>query len=127
MIIKKLLFVYDADLDLPSLLAEVAHRTIRPDTYVCNLCKVTYGLTGKKTEWLSYLRALEQRGFVTSFQLRRSFRRDHPKMANVSLPALLVVDEQEGSTLLLDGGAFNKVRTVEDLKHLVDSVVTRLK
>jgi hypothetical protein len=39
----KLLFVYNADSGLFNSIAEAAHKIVSPQTYRCDLCRITYG------------------------------------------------------------------------------------
>ncbi|MCB9752297.1 MAG: hypothetical protein H6713_20265 [Myxococcales bacterium] len=122
-----ILFVYDADLSLASVLAEIAHRTVRPDTYVCNLCKVTYGALGMKRAWSRYVKGLRAGGLDVDFALRSGFRRRHPDRADDPLPALYErsADARGGLRRLVGAGEFNAATTVDELQALVEAALER--
>ncbi len=123
-----ILFVYDADLSLASGLAEIAHRTFRPETYVCNLCKVTYGLVGMKRAWSDYIKRLRGRGIAVDFSLRSSFRRRNPARAGDRFPALYLRAEGEpgGLRLLVGADQWNAATTIDELRALVDDALARV-
>jgi hypothetical protein len=54
-----IIFVYNADSGLFSKLRDYAHKIVAPETYECNLCKVTYGSTGMKAEWKEFIDRLD--------------------------------------------------------------------
>ncbi|WP_420628920.1 hypothetical protein [Candidatus Leptofilum sp.] len=43
---EKLVFVYNADSGLLNFILDAAHKIFSPSTYPCNLCALTYTLTG---------------------------------------------------------------------------------
>ena len=50
----KIIFVYNANSGFVSSLLDIGHKVISPDTYSCNLCKMTYGVVGEREEWKRY-------------------------------------------------------------------------
>jgi hypothetical protein len=85
----RLLFVYNADSGLFATVTDAAHKILSPDTYRCDLCKLTYGWVGERGRW---------RGFIASLPLdcaflhRDQFRRAYPDVS-APLPAIFrVVD-----------------------------------
>lgn len=55
---QKLLFVYNADNDLFSSVADMAHKIFSPATYQCHLCALTYGNFLIKKEWKLFIDSL---------------------------------------------------------------------
>ena len=51
---KKLIFVYNAKSDIINSAFDFAHKIISPNTYACNLCKLTHGNYGEKKEWKEF-------------------------------------------------------------------------
>ncbi|MDX1779460.1 MAG: hypothetical protein R3339_11320, partial [Thermodesulfobacteriota bacterium] len=56
---KKLLFVYNADTGLFSVITDYAHKIISPKTYPCNLCALTYGNMGMNNKWKDFISHLK--------------------------------------------------------------------
>jgi len=113
---KRLLFVYNADSGVASGLLDFAHKIISPDTYECNLCKVTYGLTGMKRDWKSFVNGLSHDHEV-EFLHRDEFLKSYPEIKE-RLPALF---EKEGKRLkvLVSSDEMKKPKDVDELKQLV--------
>ena len=53
-----LLFVYNADTGLFSVMTDYAHKILSPKTYPCNLCAITYGNMGMNKQWKEYINNL---------------------------------------------------------------------
>ena len=112
----KLSFVYNADSGLFSLLTDAVHRVVSPATYSCNLCKITYGATGMRDEWRSFIEAL---GGEIEFLHRDELRQRHG-IKDVALPAVfLETTPDAGMSLLVDAVSINAVSSVQELKALV--------
>ena len=56
---QKLIFVYNADSGFLNTLGDFAHKIVRPSTYPCNLCAVTFGNLGMKMEWKKFVNSLD--------------------------------------------------------------------
>ena len=50
-----LLFVYNADTGLFSVVTDYAHKILSPKTYPCNLCAITYGNMGMNKKWKEFI------------------------------------------------------------------------
>ncbi len=48
------IFVYNAKTGIGNLLLDVAHKVLKPDTYPCSLCELTYGNLGERLEWKKF-------------------------------------------------------------------------
>lgn len=49
-----LLFVYNANNDLKSELLGYIHKVLRPSTYECDLCALTYHNLGQRRDWKAF-------------------------------------------------------------------------
>ncbi len=87
-----LLFVYAVDGGTLNTLLHVAHKLLRPETYPCTLCAITYGTLSARPEWTRFLKQLDM---PTQFLHRDEFRQRHPG-CDVALPAIFRVS---GSSL----------------------------
>ncbi|NNJ88405.1 MAG: GTPase [Eudoraea sp.] len=52
--IKKLVFVYNANSGIKNGLLDVAHKIIKPSTYECRLCELTFGTFREKSLWKKF-------------------------------------------------------------------------
>ena len=50
----ELIFVYNADSGILNLLKDAAHKMLRPETYPCSLCALTYGAVSEKRLWREF-------------------------------------------------------------------------
>ncbi len=54
----ELIFVYNANSDLFSIVSDFTHKILSPATYNCNLCALTYGNFTIKKDWKSFIENL---------------------------------------------------------------------
>lgn len=52
--LEKLIFIYNADSGLRNQLLDGAHKILRPDTYACHLCDITYGAFTEIKVWKEF-------------------------------------------------------------------------
>lgn len=50
----KLIFIYNADSGMMNTLLDIGHKVVNPDTYSCNLCKLTYGTFKENAKWKKF-------------------------------------------------------------------------
>ena len=111
---KKLLFVYNADTGLFSVITDYAHKIISPRTYPCNLCALTYGNMGMNNKWKDFISNLT---VPFRFLHRDEFVKQYASQDN-QLPAAFL--QQGGSvTLLITHDEINKCTCVDELINLV--------
>jgi hypothetical protein len=110
--IKKLIFVYNADSGLFSTVTDFAHKIVSPETYNCNLCKITYGNMTMKSSWKDYLDSLN---YEKEFLHRNEFQKQYPEFKEVALPAIFAW-RQDQAKLLMSAEEINSVSDVETLK-----------
>lgn len=117
----KLIFVYNADSGLLNALKDTAHKIVAPNTYACNLCRVTFGPLSMKDEWRAYVEALPH---DIEFLHRDEFKERFPKQTDAKLPALFIV-ENEQTKLCLSADDINKVKGVHELIERVDAALKK--
>ncbi len=112
--VKKLLFVYNADTGLFSVITDYAHKIISPKTYPCNLCALTYGNMGMNNKWKDFINNLT---VPFGFLHRDEFVKQYdPK--DTQLPAAFL-QQGESVTLLIAHDEINKCTSVDELIDLV--------
>jgi len=111
----ELLFVYNADSGLFNAMADTAHKVFSPQTYACNLCKVTYGLMTEKRAWRRFIEDLDVDAlFVHRDELRQRF----PQL-DIQLPAVLRRSGDQDPDVCLAAEALNRCESIDDLTTLV--------
>jgi hypothetical protein len=114
-----LVIVYNADEGLGAALFDAVHKVVRPDTYPCDLCAITYGAVSMKGAWRDWLKA---RPFPTEFYHRQDFARAYPALTRLPLPAILRRDEDE-LTLLLGPDEMSADMAVDTLIAAVEAKI----
>ena len=71
---EKLVFVYNGDSGFFNTVEDYFHKIIKPLTYQCNLCAVTYGNLGMKKEWKEFIEGLD---IPVEFLHRDEFKARH--------------------------------------------------
>jgi hypothetical protein len=92
----KLQFVYAVDGGVVAGLFDYVHKIVKPSTYPCSLCALTYGPTGKRGAWARALAELDlDAEFLHRDELVRLDGPDHPP-----LPAVFTVRDGARELLL---------------------------
>lgn len=112
----KLIFVYNANSSLFALGTDYVHKIISPQTYQCDLCKITYGNLGMRKEWKEFIQKLP---ITVQFLHKDEFIKNYLQFTHFSFPAVF---RGEGSiSQLITAEEINKQRTLTDLKNLVQA------
>ena len=109
-----LLFVYNADTGLFSVVTDYAHKILSPKTYPCNLCAITYGSIGMNKKWEEFIANLS---FPVEFLHRDEFVK-HYDFKDTQLPAAFL-KKGDTITMLITHDEINKCTTIEELMDLV--------
>ncbi|WP_216317548.1 hypothetical protein [Deinococcus aestuarii] len=116
-----LVFVYNADGGVLNGLRDLWVKTVRPGEYDCQLCAVTYGVTGMKREWRDYVKGL---GRDVRF-LHRDELRDEYGVQGVPLPAAFEVGPDGTLREWLPASQIRAAATLDDLMRLVKARLDR--
>lgn len=113
-----IVFVYNADSGVVSMVKDYWHKILKPSTYECNLCAVTFGNLGIKNDWKEFIDGL---GYPVEFLHRDEFYEKY-KMKDVKFPVAFL--NQEGKLKeFISTGEINAVKSLEDLIVLVSKKV----
>ncbi len=109
-----LVFVYNADSGLFNTVTDIAHKVFSPQTYQCNLCRLTHSTFGMRQTWRDFLESLEiPFEFLHSDELKTRYH-----ISGTPLPAIFK-KEGERLQLLIKAESINECGTIEELKQLV--------
>lgn len=107
----KIIFVYNADSGLFNSITDAAHKTLRPGTYACNLCRLTYGNLTMKKKWKEFIESLDlEAEFLHKDEFKNQF-----SDKDIQLPAVL---SEEGE-VLITAPEINDQDSLEDLMSLM--------
>jgi len=111
----KLIFVYNSDGTVASLIKDTAHKLVSPETYPCNLCRLIYPLASMKGEWRKFI---ESSPHEVVFLHRDEFHEQYPDQKNVQLPAVFRVDPSVIQILI----SHNEINKAKNLSELIEVV-----
>lgn len=119
---KRLLCVYNADTGLIEALMHAVHKAVRPDTYPCSLCALTYGAVSMRGDWKAFWQELE---LQVDFYHRDDFTRDFPKFGTgganeVALPVVMIDDADAELRILISNEELDRMADVSDLMERVE-------
>ncbi|MDQ3099621.1 MAG: hypothetical protein M3Q44_07805 [bacterium] len=117
----ELIFVYNADSGVFAGIKDLVHKSVSPKTYGCNLCGLTYGGVSMKQDWKQFIESLPVK---VTFLHKDEFAKQYPKYALAQFPAAF---KKDGAILdeYLSAEEINKQNTLEDLKKLVETKISK--
>lgn len=116
---RKIIFVYNANSNLFSILTDYVHKAVAPSTYDCQLCALTYSNLGIKKEWKKYIETLHGEKV---FSYKDDFIKKHPDHSNIILPAIFL--ERNGTLNELLTAA--ELRSFKSLNELQNALTQKL-
>lgn len=111
---KEIIFVYNSPDDPISLVIGYLHKKVSPDTYECNLCKLTYGVT-MNPKWKAYIASLKHK---ITFLHSNEFKKEYPDLADTPLPTAFIKDES-GMRVLVTRAEMNEPKDMDSLIELM--------
>jgi adenine-specific DNA glycosylase len=109
----KLLFVYNANKDFVSAIMGYGHKVLKPSTYECSLCELTYHNLGERKNWQRF-RKSHSLDFV--FMYKKEFKEKWSE--KVELPAVFLAGEN--LKLLVSAESLNEMKTADQLIEAID-------
>lgn len=113
----QLIFVYNTSSGLWNWVTDYARKSIDPDSYKCNLCKVIAGngLTIKKP-WKDFINSLK---IPSKFMYLDEFQTAFPDVATEAPVVFIVDDSNNIPQLLIANTEINTAQTLDELIELV--------
>ncbi|MEM8724730.1 MAG: hypothetical protein AAGE86_04320 [Pseudomonadota bacterium] len=115
----RLLIVYNADSGIINALMHAVHKQVRPETYPCSLCALTYGAVSMRGEWKRFLNSLPM---DVVFHHRDDFAEAYLGH-DFELPAILMSEPGEELRLFI---AAEELDAMTDAAELIDRVEDKL-
>lgn len=106
----ELIFIYNANSGVVNSLIDWVHKIISPNTYKCSLCSVTYDNSGKKNEWLNFLKELNMK---SSFLYKDNIINDKD-LKKSSLPCVYLRGPNDVK-LLISSAEMNMFKDLKEL------------
>lgn len=109
-----LIFVYNADSGIVNEMKDYFHKVISPSTYGCNLCAITYGNTGMKSEWNNFVNDLS---IPTKFLHKDEFNEKYNETDPIFPCAYL--ENNNKLTLFISANEINSCKDLNELMSIV--------
>ena len=116
----EIVFVYNADGTISGKAKDLVHKIVRPSTYDCRLCAVTYGFVGMKSKWRYFIASLDA---TVSFLHRDELDREHSSIAGQALPGVWLRTGGGAWRVLVDSST---MRSCDSLDQLIEIMQFRL-
>ena len=113
---KKLIFVYNADDSFLSKATDFIHKIVKPETYQCSLCALTYGNVSMKKEWKTFLDSLD---YEVAFIYKTAFH-NKSKFSGMPVPCILL-DDNNVQKVLIAATEMNSLSSLEELIRVLEA------
>lgn len=115
----RLILVYNADSGVLNMVKDAVWKVVRPATYPCSLCALTYGWVSMHGQWRRFLDGLPH---TKVFHHKDDFAVAFPGVA-VALPAVLLAQGDSAPQVLVSA---SELDALPDLAALIAVVGDRL-
>ena len=106
-------FIYNANNGVANSLFDLAHKIISPDTYECNLCKITHGAFTENKKF----KELKEKYNITLWHID-DYEEKFSKES--SYPLIIMRDERGTEKNRIATEIINKINTVDMLEDLIE-------
>lgn len=106
----KLCLVYNADAGRWNAMLDAAHKLLRPETYSCDLCRLTHGVWSERAAWREF-----RASFAGELEFLHRDQCEHRFGRTYDCPVVLAVGEGEPRVLLTREG----IAALPDLDALI--------
>lgn len=115
---KKLLVVYNAESDLFNKTMDWVHKMYQPETYACDLCKLTHGNFTFQKQWKSFVDSLNMK---VEYLKKDSFKQKFPDM-DFDFPFVAVQQNNDVNLLLSN----QQIKQITSLEILINEIQKKL-
>ncbi|MHA1149720.1 MAG: hypothetical protein ACTSR8_15910 [Promethearchaeota archaeon] len=115
-----LIFIFNADSGAINSIKDFFHKMIKPSTYQCNLCAVTFGNFGMKKDWAKYIEKIEvEKEVDVEFLHRDEFVKYYPEVEDPKYPSAYFHVPTK-TVVLISQEEMNSVQSIDDLKTMIN-------
>lgn len=115
----RLILVYNADSGVLNMVKDAVWKVVRPSTYPCSLCALTYGWVAMHGRWRRFLADLPH---AKVFHHRDDFAQAFPDL-DIALPAILLAEGTAPPQVMVSAAELD---AMPDLSALIALVEARL-
>ncbi|MCG9970199.1 GTPase [Christiangramia crocea] len=114
---EKLIFVYNADSGKLNNLLGSLHKTVKPSSYSCKLCRLTYGVFDEKRSWKKFRESLE---LETEFFHKNEFQKLYASKFGYKFEfPLILIQNSRGLEIFLSKDEFSGIDSLEELMEVI--------
>ncbi|MCM8567866.1 GTPase [Gramella jeungdoensis] len=114
---EKLIFVYNADSGRLNGFMDSLHKTIRPSTYNCKLCKLTFGVLHQKKDWKNFMKGLNAE---SEFLHKNEFQKQYASKFGYKFEfPLILMQNRKGLEVFLSKDEFWNIDSLEELMKVI--------
>lgn len=109
-------FIYNVHNGLANSIFDLAHKIISPETYQCNLCKITHGAFTETKKF----KDLKRKHNITLWHIdeyEKRFRKEH------SYPLIVIHDEKNVEIGRITSEEINSLTNVDELEMILDEII----
>lgn len=117
----RLILVYNADSGMLNMVKDAVWKVVRPSTYPCSLCALTYGWVSMHGRWRRFLDGLPR---AKVFHHKDDFALAFPDMA-IALPAILLAEGTAPPQVLVRAAELDALPDLPALIALVEARLTK--
>lgn len=105
-----LIFVYNANSGMWNTMLDTIHKTVSPETYQCNLCRIIYGPFTEHSDWKEFRKNFKGK---LKFLHIDEFEKAYPSAS--SYPVVLEEGEDGSLSVMMTTERINMCRDLEEL------------
>ena len=115
----KLIFVYNADSGISNAIKDCLHKLLRPKTYPCKLCDLTYGVFSERKRWKRFRKENNVKMvFLHADEFYGQYRSKF--LPKFEFPIVLIQQAQD-LEIFIDKPTMNGCRDLDEFISLVES------
>lgn len=111
-------FIYNAKGNWANSIFDLAHKIISPDTYECNLCKITHDAFTESKKF----KELKQKYRITLWHID-DYELKHQK--ETSYPTIIFRDASDKEINRITTETINRINTVDELEEIITEVIKK--
>ena len=111
----KLIFVYNADSGLLNTLMDIGHKIIKPETYTCNLCSLTFGNFTENKKWKDFRES-------TDIEMEFLHRDEFEEKYKMELPCPVILKGPEPLETAIPKERLEEMRSLDELIKTVNEL-----
>lgn len=112
----ELVFTYNAKSGIGNALLDWGHKIVSPSTYACDLCTLSYGNLGIKTNWKEFLKELS---VPFRFVYKNQIETLVPQLQNLPLPFIALISNGDVH-VIVSSADFKNIKTEQELIEIVN-------